>query len=267
MKNSLIVNYKKYGIVKIPNLLTVKELITIKTFIKQIFLDFLKFKNINLTKKTLENIVVYTKNKFPKEYENITHNIIQRCPMTHKIGLSNKIFKYLKKLGLKNPIYSTDPLIMFHGNFTKNKNYAPPHQDWRSIQGSLNNLVIWIPLVKILSEMNTIEFVPKSHLLGLMNTEKHKWFRRIRNKNLSKFKKININMGDGFFFSSFLIHRSGINNSKKLRISLQYRYNDLKDTYYLKSGLPSPYDYAKPNPKLLVKKLPTSNELKKIFRP
>ena len=46
---------------------------------------------------------------------------MQRCPSVMKIGYSNKIIKILKSLGLKKPIFSTDPLIMFHSHYIDEK--------------------------------------------------------------------------------------------------------------------------------------------------
>ena len=60
---------------------------------------------------------------------------------------------------------------MIHSDKINKKNYAPPHQDWRSIQGSLNNIVIWLPIVNIeKNEFNRIR--KKSHLNGLIKTKK-----------------------------------------------------------------------------------------------
>ena len=49
-----------------------------------------------------------------------------------------------------------------------------------------------------------------------------------------------------------MLHKSGLNKSVKARVSLQFRFNDLQDKYFVQNGYPSPYDYAKPNPKNLI---------------
>ena len=63
-----------------------------------------------------------------------------------------------------------------------------------------------------------------------------------------------------------MLHKSGLNKSVKARVSLQFRFNDLQDKYFVQNGYPSPYDYAKPNPKILFKKSPSKDLLKKLFK-
>lgn len=262
-----ISNYKKNGIIKINSIITKKDCDDIIGFIKKIFIQYLKTKKINFNKnENLEKILFFTKKKFPKEYENIILKTIQRNPNVLKIGLKKEIFLILKKMGLKEPVFSTEPLIMIHSNKISEKNYAPPHQDWRSIQGSLNNVVIWIPLVKIEKKMNSIKFVKKSHLQGLIKTRKDKWFRKINIDSNFNFETENINKGDAFFLSAFTLHKSGVNKSNKARVSLQFRFNDLQDEYFIKNCYPSPYEYAKPNPKILFKENPSKDLLKKLFK-
>ena len=150
ISKSQIINYKKNGILKINSIISKKDCDGIIIFIKKIFIKYLKTKNILFKQnEKLEKILYLTKKKFPKEYENIILKTIQRNPNVIKIGLKKKIFIILKQLGLKEPIFSTEPLIMIHSDKINKKNYAPPHQDWRSIQGSLNNIVIWLPIVNI----------------------------------------------------------------------------------------------------------------------
>ena len=261
--------YKKNGITKVNSLISEKNIQDIIKFIKDLFINFLKKKKIkkNYSKLKIEELILLIKKKFPSEYKKMIGTTMQRCPSVMKIGYSNKIIKILKSLGLKKPIFSTDPLIMFHSHYIDEKNYAPFHQDWRSIQGSLNNIVIWIPLVEIVKNMNSIEYIEQSHLKGLLNSRKNKWFRSISEINFSNKKKTDlISKGDAFLFSSFLVHKSGINTSKKVRISLQFRFNDLKDDYFIENGYPYPYEYAKPKQKLIVKNKPKKADVKKKFK-
>ena len=262
-----IINYKKNGIIKIHSLITKKDCNNIIKFIKKIFIQYLETKNIKFkNNENLEKILILTKKKFPKEYENIISKTIQRNPHALKIGLNKKVFSILKKFGLKEPVFSTEPLIMVHSDKINERNYAPLHQDWRSIQGSLNNVVIWIPLVNIEKKMNSIEFVKKSHLQGLIKTKKDKWFRKIITDFNFKFETESIKKGDAFFLSAFTLHKSGVNKSSKARISLQFRFNDIQDQYFIKNCYPSPYEYAKPNPKKLFKKNPSKHLLQEIFK-
>ena len=43
---------------------------------------------------------------------------------------------------------------------------------------------------------------------------------------------LKMNAGEAVVMSQFLIHSSGENNSKKIRFSLDFRFNDLNDRMY-----------------------------------
>jgi ectoine hydroxylase-related dioxygenase (phytanoyl-CoA dioxygenase family) len=88
----------------------------------------------------------------------------------HTLSLDAKIVDLLQRMGLKTPIVSTRPVLYFnHPKLAKQKVFhtVDAHQDWRSMQGSLNAVVIWIPLVDINKALGALEILPKSHLDGL----------------------------------------------------------------------------------------------------
>ena len=89
----------------------------------------------------------------------------------------------------------------------------------------------------------------------------------MNNKYLKKMKILStkISKGQGFLFSSFLVHKSQINNSKNIRVSLQLRYNDLSDKNFIKRGYPHNYLYAVPKKKILRKDIPSYKDLEKIY--
>ena len=53
-----------------------------------------------------------------------------------------------------------------------------------------------------------------------------------------KFKKVKVKLGEALIFSEFLVHRSGVNRSKKIRFSLQLRVTDLLSKEYMKRHYP-----------------------------
>ena len=74
----------------------------------------------------------------------------------HRLSLSAKIIELLIQMGLKAPVVSTRPVLYFnHSKLAKQKIFykVDAHQDWRIIQGSINSVVIWIPLIDINKEL------------------------------------------------------------------------------------------------------------------
>ena len=267
MKNK-IKYFNKNGIISFNNVLDNKIKKQIKKKINNIFCYQLKkFKIIKTEKNIFANpkyLLDYQKINLTS-YNNTCLKIIQRIPEIYNFGTSQKLLRIVKKLGLKEPVFSTDPLLMINSKYTNNKkgwSYSPFHQDWRSIQGSLNCLIVWIPLTQINDLTGSIEYIVSSHLNGLLKTKNHKWYKEA----ILKEKKIKLSNyrpknGDAAFFSSFLLHRSEINKSNKLRISLQYRFNDLSEKTYIKRDYICNYKHAEPKKKLITNNFPKVKNL------
>lgn len=187
----------------------------------------------------------------------------------HTLSLDTKIVELLKKMGLKTPIVSTRPVLYFnHPKLAKQKVFhtVDAHQDWRSMQGSLNSVVIWIPLVDINKELGALEVLPKSHLDGLRTDHIENGFGMVVLSEAEKEKLISVelNAGDALLFSSFLIHQSGDNITNNPRWSCHFRYNDLEDSSFIQRKFAHPYIY-KPMEELITKDFPSIDDLSKIY--
>ena len=73
---------------------------------------------------------------------------------------------------------------MMHTNSKKlggifNSTNSPWHQDWLSMQGSLNSVVIWLPLVNIDEKIGGISILEGSHKFGLIESKKDNWFANV----------------------------------------------------------------------------------------
>lgn len=99
---------------------------------------------------------------------------IQHMIDLHRISLDTRIEKTLKEIGLSFPNICTRPMLFFNAKkLAKKQVYwkTDPHQDWRSMQGSLNSIVVWLPLINVDKSLGALEVVPKSHFLGLQTTD------------------------------------------------------------------------------------------------
>lgn len=187
----------------------------------------------------------------------------------HALSLSAKIVELLSQMGLETPIISTRPVLYFnHPKLAKQRVFykVDAHQDWRSMQGSLNSLVIWLPLVNINKELGALEILPGSHLDGLRTDRVESGFGMVSLSDDEKEKLISVevNAGDALLFSSFLIHQSGDNITNKPRWSCHFRYNDLDDPTFINRKFAHPYIY-KPIEKLITNDFPLLNDLAKIY--
>jgi len=185
----------------------------------------------------------------------------------HRLSLREDLVSHLISLGLKKPNICTRPVLFFNSkHLAKLDVYYkfPPHQDWRSMQGSLNSVVVWVPLMDVSRELGALEIIPGSHLWGLQESREDGWYRHIEGLPDDEYKSIEMNAGDVLTFSSFLVHRSGNNITDAIRWSCHFRYNDLEEATFISRKYPNPYHYA-PQQELGTKDFPSVEELQEVF--
>jgi len=153
-----------------------------------------------------------------------------------------EVAELLQKLGLQKPMISTRPEVRTD---MPNDNQFMQfwHQDWRSGQGSLNSVTIWVPLHKVGVENGTIDIIPRSHVLGYLDCDEIPVRRfsipEARLKGMPYFP-VELEQGEAVVFSQMLVHRSGYNRSALPRLTTQLRFVDLADQKFLTNGLTYP---------------------------
>jgi phytanoyl-CoA hydroxylase len=185
----------------------------------------------------------------------------------HRLSLRDDIVAQLIALGVKKPNICTRPVLYFNSkHLAQSELYykSPPHQDWRSMQGSLNSIVAWVPLVDVSQQLGALEIIPGSHLWGLQESREDKWYRHIEGLRNDQYESVDVKAGDVLFFSAFLVHRSGDNVTDSIRWSCHFRYNDLEEPTFVSRKFPNPYTYA-PQQELVTKNFPSIEELRKVF--
>lgn len=172
----------------------------------------------------------------------------QNLMSLHRLGLDPLIEERLSDLGQINPNICTRPVLFFnHRALAEQDVYykTPSHQDWLSMDGSLNLIVVWVPLVDVPIPLGALQIAPKSHLHGLYEppNEAVGGFTAIKEFPEDCFIDVEVKAGDALFFSGLLVHRSGNNVSDRIRWSCHFRYNDLAESTFIARGYPSPYTY------------------------
>lgn len=194
---------------------------------------------------------------------------VQHLISLHALSLNQKIVSLLKEIGINSPTISTRPVLYFnHPKLAKKKVFhtVDAHQDWRSMQGSLNSVVIWIPLVDVNKDLGALEILPGSHLEGLRTNHIDYGFGMVElnNKEIENFVPVEVKSGDALLFSSFLIHQSGNNITDNPRWSCHFRYNDLDELSFIKRKYAHAYIY-KPVENLITNNFPLVEDISKIY--
>jgi hypothetical protein len=167
----------------------------------------------------------------------------------YSIAVDAKLLGELKSLGVEFPNMCTRPVLFFnHPDLAKEEHYykTPLHQDWPSMQSSLDSLVVWIPLVDVSPENGSVIFYPKTHKLGNLCDSVQGGFAAITETDFSLCPLIQPEMkvGDIAIFSTFLVHRSGDILNDEIRWSCHFRYTNMLDEDFVSRGFPNPYVYA-----------------------
>lgn len=193
---------------------------------------------------------------------------VQHLISLHRLSLDERIVRALHELGLGFPNVSTRPLLYFNSRrLAKKEVYwrLSLHQDWRSMQGSLDAIVVWVPLVNIDKALGALEVVPGSHKGGLLQAEMADGYGHIsETADISKIVPVEVQVGDALFFSAFLAHQSGTNVTDSLRWSCHFRYNNLNEATFIERGFPHPYIY-RPQEELITKGFPQKAQIASLF--
>jgi ectoine hydroxylase-related dioxygenase (phytanoyl-CoA dioxygenase family) len=118
------------------------------------------------------------------------------------------------------------------------------HQDWPSVQGSLDGVGVWVPLCDIDASSFPLEIVPGSHRRGLIEPLDGKtdiqWV--VTDFDDAAYVPICVNKGDVVFFSNFAVHRSGANGKRNfVRLACSSRFDNGDESTYIRRGYPSAY--------------------------
>jgi hypothetical protein len=195
--------------------------------------------------------------------------LTQYLPSLHRLGVSDAVLGLLARLGIVHPVISTRPVMHIVAEELRvpgGYHRTPPHQDWRSVQGSLDAVVVWLPLVAAGSDAAPLEVIPGSHRRGLYPAQSDPFGNRVADGAVedSDFRPICAVPGDAVVFSMFLVHRTGARQSSGVRWSASFRYNNLDEPSFTARDFPNPYIY-RPREDLLVPDFPALADLQDIF--
>lgn len=184
----------------------------------------------------------------PETFQNCGKMIQQGLLQLYSLCTDEKLIGSLKGLGLEFPLMCTRPVLFFnHPSLAKEEVYykTPLHQDWPSMEASLDSLVVWIPLVDVNKNNGSIIIYPGSHTLGNISDSIVGGFASIDEEKFSWGNEVQLEAeaGDIVIFSSFLVHKSGEILDDEIRWSCHLRYTNMMEKDFISRGFPHPYIY------------------------
>ncbi len=119
---------------------------------------------------------------------------------------------------------------------------TPPHQDWMSMQGSLDGVTLWTPLFPMTPGVHPLELVPGSHRQGLLASNKGEHY--VVDECMYQeddFIPLYAEPGDCILFHCFTLHRSGKGTKPGFRAGVSFRYMNMEDPSYIRRTYPNGY--------------------------
>lgn len=245
---------------------------TIKSVINTI--DTLYEQQLSLHELGFKDFSLFQKMKLLFDYNTATYlkvaGALGRLCDVYEIFLSKEIKTLISTLSINKLLIPTGPVVhimsqdlMIPGGYFG----LPAHQDYPSMQGSLDSLVVWVPLVDIDRNFYPLEVIPKSHSNGILSgkmTEKYYEINQSLYKN-DDFVPIEVEVGDVVFMSSFTVHRSGTNGKKQdVRLSCSMRFDNLEEESFIKRVYPTVYKRTVDRV-FLENGFPTEEQVRQVF--
>jgi phytanoyl-CoA hydroxylase len=262
--------YKKNGYLLLKNFIDPAQIDIIRNEAKRIFgIQLVRLgllKSTDVSESEFESALYKL---FEKDIKLLMYcgKQLQHMISLHRLSLDEKIISVLKELGLSHPIINVRPVIFFnHPKLGKKEvdHTKPAHQDFRTTQGSIDSVVVWMPLIDIPKKLGALEIIPGSHLNGLMDYEVSDAYHTLKAVDEKQFVPVEVKKGDALFFSTLLVHQSGQNTSDSIRWSCHFRYNNIDDPTFIDRGFPHTYLY-RPQDELVTPDFPTPSDMKKFY--
>jgi hypothetical protein len=120
----------------------------------------------------------------------------------------------------------------------------PAHQDFPSVNGSLDGVIVWLPLLRNEKYEFPLQLIPGSHKKGVFATVdsgEKPWEIKPDLYCDSEFESVNCELGDIVVMSTFTVHRSGQEGEGGLKLACSSRFDNLGEASFIKNGSPSAY--------------------------
>lgn len=270
--SDLLDQYRRDGFVVAKGLFSDAELDQVATSIRDVFEARLRSAGVasQSARGTLSDTITALFNADQSAYIAAAKQTQYLLSAT-RLGLSDSVLEVLKELGISLPAFSTRLVIFYMSDalrIERGYHKTPIHQDWRSIQGSLDGIILWVPLSNVGLNDYPLEVIPGSHRFGLLPTVDDVFGHRVADGQVDEqaFRPLTVTRGDAVLFSGFVVHRTGVTGGPECRATLSFRYNNLMEPHFVARNFPSPYVYY-PDFKLLTEGFPTSEDIEVCFAP
>lgn len=153
---------------------------------------------------------------------------IQRLQDFHALSHEPSVMRLMR--GLLGESAFPHPLSIARLVFPENRDWStPPHQDYVNNQGTPDLYACWIPLSDCPQAMGSLAVLEGSHTLGLQPVEYalgagHRQTTLPAEVEALDWVASDLELGDVLVFHSLTIHKALANDTERMRISVDFRF-------------------------------------------
>jgi ectoine hydroxylase-related dioxygenase (phytanoyl-CoA dioxygenase family) len=182
---------------------------------------------------------------------------------------SQPIVDLVRSFGISTPTVPTTPVLHIMGDTLRIPGGyfgIAPHQDWPSVQGGLDTVTMWVPLMDIDVKRFPVEVIPGSHMRGLWEGEITEHAMEIRKGFVdSDFVPLAAARGDVVVFTGFTVHRTSLLGCRGLRIASSTRYENAGEATFVERNYPCAYQRSVER-RLIHPGFPAPDQVAAIYR-
>lgn len=242
----LLNDYNRNGFFIFNNLLDVSQINIVNSQVKDVFSQKLKQLSLYEDYLTLHDSMKLLFNQDLDAYKSVVASLWRLVAVQDLLHDSSIINVLKNNFGFDNIFLPGGDVVHIMSSSLKIPDGyfgLNVHQDFPSIQGSLDGLVVWIPLVDVDRYMFPMEVIPGSHKYGIFPSDELEsgWEVKPEYYNESDFVPVECEVGDVVFMSSFTIHRSSKTGDDRLRLACSTRFDNGVEKTFIERSYPTAY--------------------------
>jgi len=172
--------------------------------------------------------------------------LMAKLAAVRRLISSECIESVLRELGCQTPTIPESPSFHVMSDQLKIPNGYfgfDAHQDWTSIQGALNVLVCWVPLVPITVENFPLLVLPRSNQQGMLEgvIQDNAYHVDQTLIDHDAFVPAIADVGDIVLMTGWTVHKSGVENCSGFRLAVSNRWEDAQEPTFVERNYPCAY--------------------------
>ena len=232
--------FLKIGLIKKKNFLSLKDKQLIRSNFKSILSNFTSCKFVSFEDNNLHKSLIKIRKNNPKKFGDF-YDMLNLSSGIKQLFFQDKFLKLFSKT-LNIDIYKVYINgFMFRLDVPNDtRNSLDWHQDspyYEMNYPEFNSGVCWISITANNFNNGSLQYIPRSHKNGMVKAKSSKYKKlnsqqfKINVKKVSKVETLESLFGDVSIFHMNIKHRSGLNISSKIRMTIGCRFHEFNKKF------------------------------------